>query len=405
MMYFLPDERLEYEIVTTCPLCGADLMEAREMNTRTHYLHDLSEGIEIVRCVSCGLVLQRRRLAASQWETFNSSYPSDGSLGWEDGDNRFREEIARIRQYCPEGSSILDVGCGFGELTNLLRDTGFAAEGVDPRADALAFGREHHGLTLHAGFYDSRTSGALGERFQAIVSIHAFEHFQNPLETLRLMSGNLVPGGTLFLTVPDITPPLRDPGIKPFDFYTPGHLLYYEPSTLETALRVAGFEPLAVERDFDGTSEKPILRCTARKAIPSSARPRWTAAPLSAGEIEAFQAGFLRRREEAVLRNLALGDSEQVAVYGTWLYGLIALHAIEKSGRKVVSVVDSDPGKWGHLFAAHVIAPPEDLRTACQPDAVAVTSVNGFGEICRLIRGDLGLKDIPVHSIAGGLIR
>jgi SAM-dependent methyltransferase len=406
MMYFEPNESLAFETIRSCPLCLADLRDAREIDTRTLYLHDLCEGISIVQCPQCGLVMQRTRLAASQWESFNNSYPSDGSRGWDSNEERFQGELELIRRHCPKGGSVLDIGCGYGELPKLLQERGFAAEGIDPRGDALIYGRRHYGLRLHEGFYDPAASKNLGTRFHAIVSIHAFEHFADPVSTLKLIGENLVAGGVAVLTVPDIAPLAEDPGIKPFDFYTPSHLFYFDASTLGAALGAAGFEVLRLERGFDPSSDKPVLTAAARKAGSQAVPTNPWKKSVTTESLDQFQRKFIEHREESVLRNIgALEPGSKTAIYGTWLYGLLSIHALEDAGHHVVKVVDSDRGKWEHLFAGQTIASPEELSAIGDIDAIVVTSINGFQSIQRTIREDLHMETVKVLSIAGGMIR
>jgi hypothetical protein len=67
--------------------------------------------------------------------------------------------------------------------------------------------------------------------------------------------------------------------------------------------------------------------------------------------------------------------------------------------------VDSDPGKWGHLLAGHPIQAPEELKANSSLGAVVIASIGGFEPIKNQIRRQLGLKTIPLLSIAGGIIR
>ena len=405
MMYFHPQDSLPMETLAHCPLCGEHLVPSATIDTRMIYLHDLAPGSEIVMCNGCGVVLQQRRLATMGWECYNEAFSSDGQAKWDHDTYRFEPELAALAQYCEDHAVVLDVGCNFGELTKLLCDKGYAAEGTDIRAAALHYGRRTYGLTLHEGFYNMQTAQAIGTRFDAIISVHAFEHFHDPLAGLQAMRYNLKGSGLVFLTVPD-TEPLAPPTNRmPFDFFTSGHPFYYDRFTLEYLLKKAGFDVIAMNRNSDVVSERPVLRAIAKKRDVSDTdltvpRPYYTTEDLIA-----FQTAFIRQREEAVLTNLALKNSTKVAVYGAWLYGLLTVKALDRKGHQVALVVDSDPDKWGHLLAGHVIRAPEEIKNNSSLGAVVITSIGGFEPIKHHIRRHLGLKSIPLLSIAGGIIR
>jgi hypothetical protein len=94
-----------------------------------------------------------------------------------------------------------------------------------------------------------------------------------------------------------------------------------------------------------------------------------------------------------------------VTVYGAWLYGLLTVKALEGNGHKVAVVADSDPGKWGHLLAGHLIQAPEEIKKDPSVEVVVITSIGGFESIKNHIRQHLALKTLPVLSISGGIIR
>lgn len=434
MMYFRPEDTLPMETLGQCPVCSQPLDQLSSLNRidiDAIYLHDLAPGSEIIMC-GCGLVLQRRRLAQKGWADYNEAFPTDGKTGWDKDGFRFEPELNNLTHYCGNQAAVLDVGCGFGELTKLLKDRGYQAEGTDIRKSALDYGRKAHGLVLHQGFYNAKTAQAMGCRFDAIISVHAFEHFHDPLATLQAMRLNLRDGGFVFLTVPD-TEPFRDPdkslGTKPqtdtgnrkdtganngpngpivdgmpFDFFTSGHPFYYDRITLGYILKRCGFDLVTIERGNDNVSERPVLRAIAKKGTGTRADPAPPKACYDFKDLTAFQSAFIRRRETAILANLGFNKATIVAVYGAWLYGQLTVGALSQGGHKVALVVDSDPGKWGHLLAGHLIKDPQELKQRPEIQAVVVTSIGAFEPIQNHIRG-MGLGELPIFSIAGGIIR
>ncbi|MFQ7057914.1 MAG: class I SAM-dependent DNA methyltransferase [Turicibacter sanguinis] len=60
--------------------------------------------------------------------------------------------MAKTKQYLPQGSSILDVGCGTGTISILLAKEGYDVTGIDLSEDMLAIAYEKtlaEGLGIH----------------------------------------------------------------------------------------------------------------------------------------------------------------------------------------------------------------------------------------------------------------
>lgn len=99
---------------------------------------------------------------------------------------------------------IVDLGCGRGELLEVLRSSGLHAEGVELSAPMATQCREL-GLKVHTadalGFLERAPEASLG----AITALHVVEHlpFDALLAFLRLAHRALLPGGVLVLETPN----------------------------------------------------------------------------------------------------------------------------------------------------------------------------------------------------------
>jgi SAM-dependent methyltransferase len=111
-----------------------------------------------------------------------------------------------IRQYAPDASNVLELGCGTGVHASLFAEYGYAVTGIDLSEQMLAKARERH-LALAAGgmlrFYqgDMRDFD-LQKQFDVVVALfHVISYLptDHDLElTLSSISQHLKPGG-LFL--------------------------------------------------------------------------------------------------------------------------------------------------------------------------------------------------------------
>src|SRR5574341_305290 len=108
-----------------------------------------------------------------------AKYDGDFSLSLEEAQRRKHEFVAQqlgIRR----GSRVLDLGCGWGPMLRYFQDIGADGMGVT-LSTAQAEGCRRNGLAVHVMDARAVTPGTFG-RFDAVVSLGAWEHFCAPEE-------------------------------------------------------------------------------------------------------------------------------------------------------------------------------------------------------------------------------
>jgi SAM-dependent methyltransferase len=115
---------------------------------------------------------------------------------------------AALRRFPPaEGAAVLDVGCGFGDMTQQLAELVGAAGsafGVDasPRFIDAATREAEEAGAVNVSFAVADVERAqLGGPFDAAYSRFGTMFFANPVAALRNIRGALVPGGRLVMVV------------------------------------------------------------------------------------------------------------------------------------------------------------------------------------------------------------
>src|SRR5262245_11952948 len=112
---------------------------------------------------------------------------------------------------------VLDVACGTGYGSQLLRAAGAAAVvGVDIAAEAIDFARLHHsgdGLTFILGDAHRLSEMLAAERFDVIVSFETVEHLTDPALFLRECCRVAADDALMVLSVPN---ELHQPPDNPF---------------------------------------------------------------------------------------------------------------------------------------------------------------------------------------------
>jgi 2-polyprenyl-3-methyl-5-hydroxy-6-metoxy-1,4-benzoquinol methylase len=150
-----------------------------------------------------------------------------------------------------DGLRWLDFGCGNGGLVRYLNcHTNVSASGFDNGAVVTA--ARQQGIPI-------LSAEQLGEQegcFDVVTAIEVLEHTLEPLVTLRQIRRLLRPGGLLFLTTGNARP-FADK-LTRWSYVTPEvHVSYFEPMTLELAMRSTGFRP---ERKPRGPAFDQILK-------------------------------------------------------------------------------------------------------------------------------------------------
>ncbi|MBV8909136.1 MAG: class I SAM-dependent methyltransferase, partial [Gammaproteobacteria bacterium] len=98
------------------------------------------------------------------------------------------------------GGSMLDVGCGSGEVLQSAFERGWRVQGVEPERSAAEMARERGVEVVNATLEESE----LAQRSYDVVSaFHVLEHMAKAREFLRSMIRLVRPGGFVVVEVPN----------------------------------------------------------------------------------------------------------------------------------------------------------------------------------------------------------
>jgi SAM-dependent methyltransferase len=182
-----------------------------------------------------------QRPAESHWSAFDAA-GIQRLLAAEDRHFWFRarnETIAALAlqpiRELMDGFSILEVGCGSGNVLRVLQrlagDHG-RVEGLELSDEAADVARARTGLRVTNGYVADLDPDA---RYDLIAAFDVLEHIADEAGVLQQLRERLVPGGRLILTVP-----AHQSLWSAFDVAS-GHERRYSRKTLSRALRSSGF--------------------------------------------------------------------------------------------------------------------------------------------------------------------
>ena len=107
------------------------------------------------------------------------------------------------------GLRILDIGCGGGLVCEPLCRLGATVCGIDPAPENIDVARDHAtgmGLDIDYRSTTAEALAALGEEFDAVISLEVIEHVPDAAAFLATCSGLLAEGGGMVLATLNRTP-------------------------------------------------------------------------------------------------------------------------------------------------------------------------------------------------------
>jgi SAM-dependent methyltransferase len=232
---------MEIHRLACCPGCGG---------SRTSVV-DLDGRHQLQQCEACDLV-------------FATAYGDPEEIyveGYLTGDTEFGLDLFHplfqdflefaagkrldvIESARPERGSLLDVGCGSGEVLVAAQRRGWTVAGAEPvpQSAEIAQGR---GLDVRAALLQDAD---LPEgSWDVVTAFHVLEHITEGADFLRLLSRWTRPGGLVVVEVPNWASYDRArkgadwPGVRPLE-----HVAHYSPATLRRTMERAGLEPVLV---------------------------------------------------------------------------------------------------------------------------------------------------------------
>lgn len=215
-----------------CVLCGNDEWTLVSDQNRNGY------PFTIQKCVSCGMILQQPFPTKEFLDRF---YIKDYYRGLYWGSHKAHpddvkkrhslalERLKLLNHMLPlvSGVRILDFGSGVGAFIDECHEQypAVAITGMDP------------------GTHIAPASG--GDGFSAITLMHVLEHIPDPVQTLEGLAPLLVPGGYIYIEVPDIE---ARHTVREFHI---AHVLYFTSATLRLCLETAGYTVIREEKHAD----------------------------------------------------------------------------------------------------------------------------------------------------------
>lgn len=199
---------------------------------------------EYISCRSCRSVYAVRSFSEKELQRHYFNYYGDENTQLSQATLfRYREIVGYLNKYRSKLNSILEIGCGSGELLMECQSNGWKVAGTEISESALKILREKNLDVIELAF----TSEAFVEQFDAILLFEVVEHVKFPQDLLEFCFKSLRPGGLLIGTTPNaLSLNSKILGVRWSIYGLPEHLCIFAPKALRKVCENIGFSKTSI---------------------------------------------------------------------------------------------------------------------------------------------------------------
>jgi SAM-dependent methyltransferase len=232
-----------------CPVC-----QARRFSPRF-----VIKGMAIEACSGCGLTVQNPQPSDAQLAAI---YGSNYFIGSSENDplgaqfdlvkrataSLQLDEIAAYlgkRGQAAVGLSLLEIGCGHGNMLLEARHKGYRVHGLEYSTDAARVANEKLGVdVVRVGALTKETYPE--QTFDVCILADVIEHVRDPAGFIQDIRRILKTGGVVFIATPSTASWSARLLRRHWMEFKPEHLFYFDRSTLTRLLGNAGFDQIEI---------------------------------------------------------------------------------------------------------------------------------------------------------------
>jgi len=192
-----------------CPVCGSKEISYAYSARPTRRLHN--EALwSVYSCRTCSHGFMNPQPSWAELAEYYSAdydaYEADhGSQAKQDAETiaLARKENSFRHIPLPTAKKVLDVGCGGGWFLRIAKQLGADTFGIEPSEHGAAQSRRS-GIDVFKGTVEEYlVQYGDGRKFDIITANHVIEHAPNPVATFRQIGRLLIPGGMMWISVPN----------------------------------------------------------------------------------------------------------------------------------------------------------------------------------------------------------
>lgn len=318
---------------------------------------DHGVDLEIFQCTGCGLVQTKGDPVPYYREVIRAAAYSP-----EMHDFRLRQFTEFIETNALKGKRLLEVGCGCGEYLSIFKQAGVEPFGIENAPASVEACRDND-LNVQPAFIETEEYVLDEAPFDVFAVLNFMEHWPDPNTTLLGIANNLRRGAIGLVEVPNFGMILQK---SLFTEFISDHIFYFTQESLETTMRLNGFEVIeckSIWYDY-------ILSATVRKREPVEVAQFTAQHSILQAEVDSFVAEH----------------AGNVAIWGAGHQALATIALLDLS-KGVRYIIDSALFKQGkYTPASHLpILSPKVLETD-PVNAIVVMAASYSDEVVGVIR-------------------
>lgn len=220
-----------------CPLCDFP---------HTSLAYGSFSPYAVVQCDRCNFYfLSPRQTEVAMLEEYQKDNYFEGDDGGYDSylaqeaplRATFRRLLKNLKRRHIGGSSLLEVGCGYGYLLDEAQVDFSLRVGTDFSSKAVALAQ---GLATRV--YQGGVEAVPNqEQFDCVISAHVIEHVYDPKAFVHSLTAHTKPGGVVVIATPNMGSIWRQVmGRRWPSFKLPEHILYFDQESLSRVMTQAG---------------------------------------------------------------------------------------------------------------------------------------------------------------------
>jgi 2-polyprenyl-3-methyl-5-hydroxy-6-metoxy-1,4-benzoquinol methylase len=221
---------------------------------KSEFKKDKGLTLNIYQCSSCGLVQLNSKPVTYYREVITATSFSEKTKL-----TRLNQIKDLISGFNLSGGKVLEIGCGKGEMLDVLAEAGLRAVGIEASSGSVESGLRQGRAMVRGYIGDIKKID--GNPFEAFVSFNYLEHLPFPGRIIERIRSFTVDNAVGFVTVPNLDYLLET---KCFYEFVPDHLSYFTGKTLAHAFERNGFEVL----DCRAINENNDIAAVVRKRRP-----------------------------------------------------------------------------------------------------------------------------------------
>ena len=228
-----------------CPVCGSESRKLLGSRGGKAHRDGLGEETKIAKCRSCTAFYGYPTLVPQ-----SNPYEAEADYfhihDHQEKIDNGSELIKQAETILGRSGSILEIGCGRGETLLAAKNRGWDVQGVEMTEQ---FAELASSLGVPVEVASAESCSALDNKYDVILLSAVLEHLYAPVDILRRIHSALVPGGLVFVDVPNegsLGFVLGELYLKPRGWsmhlsptFSPFHVVGFSPKSLSRALALA----------------------------------------------------------------------------------------------------------------------------------------------------------------------